>query len=67
MNLLVSHNEGLRLAEWVFSLVLCPNTLSQINLAVSVGEVIEIMVVVSVHSNGRGHLSGGEAVADLLL
>lgn len=67
MNLLVSHNEGLRLAGWVFSLVLCPHALNQINLVVSVGEVIELMVVVSVHSNGRGDLPGREAVADLLL
>lgn len=40
------------------------SALSQINWAVSVGEII---VVVSVRSNGRGHLPGGKTVADLLL
>lgn len=43
------------------------SALSQINWAVSVGEIIEIIVVVSVRSNGRGHLPGGKTVADLLL
>lgn len=43
------------------------SALNQINWAVSVGEIIEIIVVVSVRSNGRGHLPGGKAVADLLL
>jgi len=43
------------------------SALSQINWAVSVGEIIEIIVVVSVRSNGRRQLPGGKAVADLLL